>query len=141
MKEFVNVANKDGVSMSESIAQKLIDAAEDYKNSAVKYALAPSTGAPNESQAYDDSYKAMVQLAQEVEKELNGLRTGQTIVDPQFKDRYVELVADLFKQKQRESIWRELDICYQEIMNVNYSGVSTRKIIMELRAQLGLTEE
>jgi hypothetical protein len=99
----------------ESISKRLIDAAEVYKNSAVKYALAPSTGAPNESQAYDDSHKAMVQLAQEVEKELNGLRTGQTIVDPQFKDRYTELVADLFNAiKQRDVYKKALELACTE---------------------------
>jgi hypothetical protein len=54
---------------------------------------------------------------------------------------YERQAKEIESYKKRESLWGELDICYQEIMNVNYSGVSTRKIIKELRAELGLREE
>jgi hypothetical protein len=90
--------------MTESIAQKLIDAAEKLIDFEAGHD--PYYWNEKDIEEYSALEEAFKQLAQEVEDELSDLRSGQTIVDPQFKDRYVELVADLFKHKERESLYK-----------------------------------
>jgi hypothetical protein len=112
---------------NESISKKLIDAAWQW------VACWQDWESRNEIDV-NGPKEAFKQLAQEVEEKISW--SGQMV--KAFMEQQEERVKE---HRERESLWRELDICYQEIMSVNYSGVSTRKIIKELRAELGLREK
>jgi uncharacterized protein YgbK (DUF1537 family) len=87
MKGFVNVAKKDGVSMSESIAQKLIDAAKDWviKSHAYGKSRIKSKSALECSVALLESKITFNQLAQEVEDTIEELE-GELLARGEFHE-------------------------------------------------------